>query len=222
MKVVSKAEFERVTGVKFTIHCGKLEGIPSLSTWYLSNPYCIARMAIHEAICHKCYVTDTAHHYGKVFVEKFKRNHNILTETILDVVPDLSRCKAKYYRLESFGDICTLVQIINYVNIVKANPSKTFTLFTKNAFLLSWAFNEKQIVKPSNLIIVYSSHMINESQSAIFRDPLYWFIDKVFTVYTEDYIKEHDIDINCGARSCLSCLKCYSKYSSSILREKLK
>ena len=34
---------------------------------------------------------------------------------------------------------------------------------------------------------------------------------KVFTVYDKKYLKENkDVVINCGARSCITCQKCYT------------
>ena len=32
----------------------------------------------------------------------------------------------------------------------------------------------------------------------------YEWADRVFTVYDKNYIKDHDVEINCGGRSCMS------------------
>ena len=53
-------------------------------------------------------------------------------------------------------------------------------------------------------------------------DPGYDFIDKIFTVYDKDYISAHDVSINCGAKSCLTCHKCYVKSKIKYINEKLK
>ena len=56
------------------------------------------------------------------------------------------------------------------------------------------------------------------------------FIDFVFTVYSASYALENNININCGAKHCLTCLKCYKGmnrnksviYINEILKEESK
>ena len=50
----------------------------------------------------------------------------------------------------------------------------------------------------------------------------WWFADKVFTVYTKDYIEEHHIEINCGAKACLRCMLCYKHNDVKYINEVLK
>ena len=50
----------------------------------------------------------------------------------------------------------------------------------------------------------------------------YWFVDHVFTVYTKEYIKENNIDVNCGSKNCLGCQLCYNKDTEFHIREQLK
>ena len=64
---------------------------------------------------------------------------------------------------------------------------------------------------------LYSSPCINDQ-----ADPGYDFSDKIFTVYDKDYISTHDVSINCGAKSCLTCHKCYVKSKIKYINEKLK
>ena len=45
---------------------------------------------------------------------------------------------------------------------------------------------------------------------------------KVFTVYNLEFVEEAKIDINCGAKSCISCLQCYSKNDIIYINEMLK
>ena len=75
----------------------------------------------------------------------------------------------------------------------------------------------KRRAKPDNLIIIRSSMFINKAVK-----PGYWFVDKTFTVYDKEYIKANQVDINCGARDCINCLKCYTHNDKREIREKLK
>ena len=44
------------------------------------------------------------------------------------------------------------------------------------------------------------------------------FVDKVFTVYADC----EGVEINCGARNCFECHKCYTKNKTEYINEKLK
>lgn len=68
--------------------------------------------------------------------------------------------------------------------------------------------------KPSNLILVESAPIMD---CEIEKSNEY--VDKTFTVYHK---KDDDAFINCGARSCLRCLRCYSKETETAVREALK
>jgi hypothetical protein len=81
-------------------------------------------------------------------------------------------------------------------------------------------FNKKGIKKPSNMRIVVSSPMLNKPIELDRKK--YWMVDKVFTVYDKKFINEHNVDINCGARNCLGCKKCYMEDDVFYINEKLK
>lgn len=216
-----KASWERVTGVKFcTSHTAKMKGIHSLSTWKGDNKYCRAYSKNKKNICYYCYVEGLAKFYGRQFVEKYKRNSEILKKQLLKVHLDLSRCKQKYYRFESFGDLSSMKQVMNYFQICYDNPTKRFALWTKNPWIIEWVIKEKGWGKPKNLNIIYSSRQLNKCDLRIFEK--YDFIDKIFTVYDKNYIKKHHIEINCGARDCATCLKCYEENDIRIINEELK
>lgn len=73
--------------------------------------------------------------------------------------------------------------------------------------------------KPSNLQIIQSTLKVNDSPDEV----KYWFIDKVFTVFDEEYIEENNVIINCGARSCRTCKRCYTPSEGiEYINEKLK
>jgi hypothetical protein len=74
------------------------------------------------------------------------------------------------------------------------------------------------ISKPDNMTILYSSIRVNECESDILNK--YDFIDKVFTVYDPETAK--GIAINCGARDCRKCARCYARDTESLVNEILK
>jgi hypothetical protein len=122
-----------------------------------------------------------------------------------------------YFRFEAFGDIETETQVINYFNVAKANPKCTFALWTKNPWLIQIAIDHGA-VKPDNFKIIVSSPYLNEPANI----NAYGFIDKIFTVYTKEYIAEHNIEINCGDKKCMECRLCYDNNNETNIREKLK
>ena len=117
--------------------------------------------------------------------------------------------------MEIIGDLINETQLINYFNICKKNPGTHFALWTKNPHIVKNVTDK--IKKPKNLQIILSSLFINHEVD-ISNMP---YIDKVFTVYDQKTINEENIVINCGARNCLKCHKCYET-GVKIINEKLK
>ena len=81
-------------------------------------------------------------------------------------------------------------------------------------------FNKMGIKKPENLSIVVSSPLLNQPME-LDREK-YWMVDHMFTVYEKDFIANNDVIINCGARSCLGCRKCYMDNDTFYINEQLK
>lgn len=65
--------------------------------------------------------------------------------------------------------------------------------------------------------MVESSEKLNHAKQASNA-----YVDKVFTVYDEKTILAENININCGARCCATCRRCYSKETEKVISEKLK
>lgn len=196
-----------------TNHSGKMKGMMSLSTSCKTNPYCEQHSKVEGSICQKCYAQRQMKMY-KNMSECFDRNAEILTKEILKE-EDLPLLNVLYFRFESFGDIMNETQVINYFNICKKNPEVHFALWTKNPHLIANVADQK----PDNLVILASSLYINK--------PLDWrgtfsFVDKIFTVYDKETIEKEGIDINCGARNCLQCHKCYQHNEIKYINERLK
>lgn len=196
---------------------GKMKGVNSISTSVLLNERCKKNAVIPGSICASCYAMRYAG-FRSALRRKLELNTLLYTRVIvpvewLPVVNDL------IFRFESFGDLNNAIQAANYFNIARKNKNATFAQWSKNPDYIAAAIaagNEK----PENVIIVYSSILKNVCNKDITnRFP---FIDKVFTVYSPAYINANDIDINCGARSCLNCQRCYNKNTEMHISEKLK
>lgn len=146
------------------------------------------------------------------------KNTKILTEQVIPK-ENLPIINALYFRLEAFGDLNNTTQVINYFNLCKKNPDVKFGLWSKNLWLIEAAINDGNS-KPKNLQIIYSIPFLNDRNDNIFI--LYPFVDKIFTVFEKNFIKKNDIEINCGAKSCLCCGKCYKKNKVKYINERLK
>lgn len=183
-----------------TNHTGKMNGLHSLSTSVAVNPYCIKRQANGDSICAHCFSASMMKQY-KALNEATTRNAEILTASVLsaDVLPLIP---SRYFRFESFGDLINTNQVINYFNIAKKNPDTLCALWTKNPHIIAKAIQMGH-EKPANLQIVLSSPLVNKPIKAT----KYAFVDKIFTVYDKEAAQA--VNINCGARSCLACGRCY-------------
>ena len=214
--IITVDDCKELIGLHFTTkHNGKMKGMQSLSTSCLCNKYCQAYSKDPRKVCCKCYA-QTQMKYQTTMQPCFEKNTKILTESIINK-NYLPYINAVVFRFEAFGDIQNEIQVINYFNICKKNKHVKFALWTKNPGIISRAIKHGN-AKPKNLQIVLSSHYLNE-QVDINR---YDFVDKVFTVYTKEYIKENNMNTNCKAESCLACQKCYHKSNEVYINEELR
>ena len=206
----------------FTKHSAgdKMEDLRSINTSPLENEFCKLRHNIKGLICNKCY-SIAFNKYRKNLKEKLKRNTEILTSEIIPVenIPFINDI---YFRIESFGDLQNVTQAINYINLIKVNTHVNFAWWTKNPVFIKKAFDQLGIEKPHNVQIVFSCPCINKEIDIKIVQKVFPFIDKVFTVFDDDFIAENDIDINCGKRHCIECQNCYKKGGNVQVRERLK
>jgi len=215
--VLTVENAKKETGVHYTTkHTGKMAGMQSLSTSCLENTFCQMYAKDPQKICSHCYAQNRMKMYPSM-QKCLRQNTEILTGRRLsyDEIPLLN---AALFRFESFGDIQNEIQVINYFNICYKNPHVNFALWTKNPGIIKRAIEIYCEVKPVNLQIVLSSHFLNIVEDHSNYD----FIDKVFTVYDQNHIDNNNIEINCGARSCLACRKCYFNNGVKYINEKLK
>ena len=128
-------------------------------------------------------------------------------------------------RFDTHGEMPNLECLVNFCKIARANSMFRFALWTKRIDLLIESA-EKGIIIPKNICLVVSSYNINEELPKEQIERLQKagvHIDTIFTVYSDKYIKEHDIKINCGNRKCAQCMKCYTHHKQiKYINERLK
>jgi hypothetical protein len=155
----------------------------------------------------------------KALREHLADNAKILANTLLEG-REIPATNDLIYRFESFGDLYNVTHLKNYVRIAERNPYTTFGLWTKNIWILDEVFNQEGVEKPKNLSIIVSSPLLNKPLE-LDRER-YWMVDHLFTVYDKSFIANNNVDINCGARSCLGCRKCYLDSNTFFINEQLK
>lgn len=204
---------EDLAGVHYcTDHTGKMQGIPSVSTSCLASRICASRRNIEGSICKECFsfAMMTGIYRSGNMANVYAENYRILTSGILDdsAIPLFGTVLG---RIESFGDINNWIQAANYIKIIRRNPMTRFGWWTKNPQFIQEAIDRGYRLPP-NVSIVQSSMMKNRQD-----DVTYPFVSKLFTCYDKDYLKQHpEVDINCGARSCMLCQRCYLKNKRGI------
>ena len=206
-------------------HGGKMTGVVSLSTSPF-NPICDRRAANVNSICHYCFSRRMMRVY-KSLAAKLARNRDFLGS--YEIQPaDVYHVKPKsnYFRFEAFGDLFSPLQVKNYFTIAAElnKDGVKCALWTKNPQIIKAAIETYDLVKPENLNIIYSVAGLNSNAAAAiyaaFQDCGYAFIDKVFTVFDAEHAD--GVHINCGARDCAGCGRCYEKNHETFINEKLK
>lgn len=197
-------------GVHYTVnHTGKMAGLASLSGDINSNPLCMARQKKGTAVCSHCFAArmfdDAAGRYRGVN-NAFKVNSEILSGRVLEwsEIPTIDPARWPLFRFAAYDDVINITQVINYTKIARKNPGVSFALWSKNPGIVARAFDI--VGKPQNLQFVLSSLNLNTPAAGAARVP---YVDKVFTVY-DSADKAPAPGINCGARSCFACRRCYT------------
>lgn len=203
------AETEKVLYLICWNHSGKMKNMLSLSTSVASNGNCRKNQQIEGSICQHCYAESLVNQ-RKTLKEKLELATDFLTSHIIEW-EDIPYINALLFRFEAFGDLNNEIQVVNYFNIARKNSGTTFALWTKYPIAIKRAMDSYGIEKPANLIIIVSSPFCNYELKLETVQRNFPFVDKVFTVYEKEYIKENGVEINCGARHCFTCRKCYSK-----------
>lgn len=194
---------------------GKMKGIECLSTSCLVNPWCKANQKKEGTVCAHCYAQTTIKMYPAL-KRALEENYNILSSRLLTKKEASAvRFNSQVGRIEAFGDVASVVQARNYIRIMRANPSVKFGVWTKHAYLWDLAF-KKEHGKPRNCQMVLSSTFLNDEEHTAIYSHGYKWVDSIFTVYEKAWLKANGKTvsefINCGARDCMGCQKCYTKH----------
>ena len=210
-------ELKKMCGIHVTVnHTGKMSGMVSISTYCGENPYCLQHSKVSGSICEHCFAqTLTKCHTS--MVKPLSLNLKILSSVTIPAKlwPLLN---VRFFRFESFGDLTSSTQVINYFNLCRRNPDTKFALWTKNYCFVKEAI-EAGNTKPDNLVIIVSSLMMNVQLQKRF----YPYADKIFTVYeSEESAAANNACINCGKRHCLTCTRCYRRDTETYVNELLK
>lgn len=190
-----------------TTHSGKMKGIESISTSTKHNRFCQAAQKKEGSVCTKCY----AKNYEAMrpsLVTALERNSTALRE----VLPpeDLPYINASIFRFSSFGELINVNHTINLLNITYKNPHVMFALWTKRPNLVQAAI--RKVGLPDNINLIYSAPMIDR------KPKLPKNFTKTFTVYSKGSTQE----INCGAKSCVTCRLCYTKNNITEVSERVR
>jgi len=150
--------------------------------------------------------------YRKNCVPVFEQNSQtfIQKEISADEMP-LFNTKNNIVRLHAHGELQNAQHLKNLLVIVKNNPTKMFSLYTKRLDIINDVLGVTQT--PSNLILVFSNPLIDAPISIV---PKYFH--KVFNVLRTTNLNK----INCGSKNCNSCRNCYDKTKTNILYEMIK
>lgn len=190
-------------------HKDKMVGMWSLSTSALINYDCFCKSLNEKLICHECFSMNMQS-VRKELRDKLMRNA-FLFNTVLIPVEKMPLLNCSIFRFESFGDLISDMQFENYLNLTERNPGTTFTIWSKNMWIMRRVFKYRP--KPKNLIIVYSCPAIDKPVTLEQIQACFPFVDRTFTVYTKAGSKAQNVKINCGNKKCIECRTCYNKRS---------
>ena len=206
---------------------GKLDGFWAISTSVLMNKFCQCRARKEGCICKDCYAAAGASARSQL-AQALETNHLILNNFLLSdealatiAIPSSNGTA----RTEAHGDAETEICAINHVRIIRSHPHLFFGLWTKNPNLYKRVFEVEG--KPANMSFIISSPMVNK----VMEIPagMEQYVDHIFTVYDEEYAKEHNIEINCGTweghdldHKCKNCMRCYDPNNKDFYINELK
>ena len=228
---------------------GKMEGMTSINSACSNNTRCQARINAAAFLIKKLNVKDKSDLKKRLKAGKidtniynvmicwfcyadslmrarannkacFEENGRVLRSHILEE-EEIPLWPTFYGRIEAFGDVDNekaggVIQARNYIRIARYNPRVSFAAWTKNPDIWEKAFEIEG--KPENLIMIQSSVSINRPEKPYIPN-----FDKVFTVWaSEEAAAAAGFAINCGARKCLKCLKCYTNNDIVYINELLK
>jgi hypothetical protein len=194
---------------------GKLSDVPAISFTGEglngSKAFCNLMSEVPGSICGKCYSRQ-----GQTYKPELRASMARNGERIRSAVPTFSLPSwVTMFRINSHGELSDVREVHWVYQMAERNPSVKFALWTKRQCFV-WAADEELakfgLKRPENVVMIYSEPMIDKVRTV----PPPGF-DKVFCV-----ISDLSVPVNCGAKECRSCRKCYTKESEAIIVEHLK
>jgi hypothetical protein len=198
--------------IKISEMSGKLKDIQAINTNPLTNDFCrkMHDSGNNKIICTECYSCAMLKAYRKNCVPAFENNSDVLSNISL-TEKDIPKIKTSIVRIHAHGELINQTHLQNILMIVKHYPEKTFSLYTKRLDIINeYCVNN---TLPSNLIMVYSNPLIDNPITTV---PAHF--NKVFNVCRTSNVDK----INCGARSCDGCRRCYDLNKDNIIYEMIK
>jgi len=198
----------------FSTMSGKLKGLVGINTNPLTNEFCQKMAKDPTIICSICYSQKMLKGVRMNCVPKFDRVGDLMSKGLIpfESIPVI---KEKLGRFSAHGELINMNHLMNCIQVAKANPHTTWGLWTKRMDFIK-VLGKMMVTVPDNIVLIYSNPKIN---TVI---PVPDGFDKVFSVYTKEYVKANDIKINCGAKNCLKCKCCYSKVTTNVINELIK
>ena len=191
--------------IKISKGSGKMADIGSINSSPLNNPFCL-KMSKTDTVCAACYSIKSLTTYRKNCNKSWSDNGRILSEKE-HKVSDMPRLNAAIFRIHSHGELINKTHARNIFRLAKRNPNTTFGFWSKRKDIL------KGMHVPKNVVMIYSNPKLDK---VVTRPPAGFH--KVFNVVTDESVAE----INCGARDCMSCQRCYSRATTKVIVEKKK
>ena len=200
--------------VKVSRMTGKLTDLQAISTKTRTNEFCVKMASADKQdwICKYCYSHKTLDAGVYPSLEPaLQHNSDVLSAAPLqpEQMPKFKK-KTEYIRLSAHGDLINETHLDNLIQIVRANPSKHFALWSKRVTMVRKYFKQNSI--PDNLQLVWSNPVINK----VINTPPAPF-HRVFNNVSHKGYKE-----NCTGQRCKDCLLCYTDSGVTTIVEKVK
>jgi len=200
---------------------GKLQGIRSISSSPVDNPFCLHMSKNPNTICSKCYsIKMIESGYRSRCRPAWQKMGELLADQILEKSEIKPCINTNCIRFNSHGEILNMNHLINLFTISEVNSHAICALFTKRSDLLRQLDNS--LLTPGNLIIVYSNPLIDSPLAVEEVDKKGFRYSKIFNVFTKEYAMNKGISINCGGKKCKDCMVCYSQNNINVINELVK
>lgn len=215
---------------------GKMDGVLSLSTPCLDNPRCQTYIKCSDFVCNKCFANATLHARDNVYQSlsknkilwernlSFEEAYSIAWEIVATCEKQYIDYDVKMFRLESFGDIANPIHARNYIYICSLvqhlDSSIDIAWWTKNPNYIETAVKEISTIENGENVLAAWRENTNVVLSSHFMDVPYpqkarKHYEEVFGMevltFTVHRVPETSPIVNCGARSCRACRRCYKK-----------